>query len=221
VGAQEYRESKGAHRVNWNRPERAEQVGPEPGSGTVSLTLAEIQFCHAWFAGESAGNATRSYERAGFPPAASPDALRVAASELLSKPHISAYLAKLAEDACEAEMVTSCGIVRGFKRGAEADIADIVGPDGFVLPLAEWPDSVRLAVCRFECEELFENRPDPVGGDKKVNVLVGHKWKVWLENKTECRKTLAVIKRMIGSDVETPQQAHQPLVVKGADPDLL
>ena len=54
-------------------------------------------------------------------------------------------------------------------------------------------------------------------------MAIGTKWKVWLENKTECRKVLAQWKRMIGQDADaTAGKAADPLVIGGkAKPEEL
>jgi hypothetical protein len=69
-------------------------------------------------------------------------------------------------------------LARGFRRVLEADITGILGPDGEVLPPAQWPRELRLCVMRIEVEELTEMQPDPGNPRRKKKVAIGTKWKV-------------------------------------------
>lgn len=161
------------------------------------LSLREIRFCQKY---AETDNATRSYLDAGFEPA-SEHAATEAASKLLRKPDIRSYLDKLRADAAEAAQVTVDEVARGFRRAANADVTRLLGPDGEMLPPSQWPEDVRLCIVRMEVEELTEWQGEGRGRKK---VAIGTKWKVWLENKTECRKVLAQWKRML-AEPEKPK----------------
>lgn len=160
------------------------------------LSLREIRFCQHY---AETGNATRSYIDAGYPHA-SENSAKVRALRMLRKVTVRQYVRSLQADAADAAQVTTDYIARGFKRAADADVTRLMGPDGEMLPPSEWPEDVRLCITRIEVEELTESAPDPDNPGRKRKVAVGTKWKVWLENKTECRKVLAQWKRMLAPE---------------------
>lgn len=160
------------------------------------LSLRQIRFCQLY---ADTGNATRSYIDAGFPHA-NENVAHSGAVRLLRKDTIRRYIRQIQTDAAEAVGVTVEYLARGFKRAADVDPTRLMGPDGEMLPPSEWPEDVRQCITRFEVEELSERVPDPDRPGKKKKVAVGTRWKVWLENKTECRKVLAQWKRMLAPD---------------------
>lgn len=185
------------------------------------LNLNEIRFVHRYVVGETAGNATRSYEAAGFAPHQSYDALRQAAYDLLTKPHIQAYMQEFLRDVCDAERVTTQSVVRGFRWGAEADVTLALNDDGTVKPKSEWPIELRKAIQAVKVKPIFEDREDPKDSTKTIKVQIGAEYEIKVENKTENRKALAQIRKLIGPDADAPKAEQKPLVVKGADPDKL
>ncbi len=187
-------------------------VGPD-------LTAKEVAFCQHLNASDN-GNATEAYVKAALPHQTRNDA-GVRAWHLLRKPKIRLYLRRLQEDATAQAMVTVGSLARGFAGAVDADLTQMLGPDGEMLPPNKWPEAIRLAIIRIEADELSERVPDPERPGKMKKVAVGTRWKVWLENKTECRKVLAQWKRMIGSEAETQKPPPAPLVVRGVDPDEL
>jgi phage terminase small subunit len=160
------------------------------------LSARDVRFCQLWV---ETGNGTRSYIDAGFPHA-NENVAHSGAVRLLRKDTIRRYIRKIQTEAAEAAGVTVEYLARGFKRAADVDPTRLMGPDGEMLPPSEWPDDVRQCITRFEVEELTERVPDPDRPGRKKKVAVGTRWKVWLENKTECRKVLAQWKRMLAPD---------------------
>lgn len=160
------------------------------------LSAHQIRFCQLY---AEAGNATRSYIDAGLPHANNNDA-GVRAFHLLRNPKIRRYVRQIQGDAAEAAGASAEYIARGFKRAVDADVTRLFGPDGEMLPPSQWPEDIRLCITRVEVEELTERVDDPDRPGRKKKVAVGAKWKVWLENKTECRKVLAQWRRMLAPD---------------------
>lgn len=183
------------------------------------LTLNEIRFCRAYFAGDTQGNATRSYINTFKPE--NENAARQAASELLTKPDILAYLKRLEENACEAEEVDANYLVKGFKWAASADVTEMFDEDWNLLPKKQWSEALRHSVQSLKVKPIYEDRPDPDDTSKVKRVKIGAEVEVRLENKTDNRKSLAMIIKLIGPDAAPPQEDAKPLVVKGADPDKL
>jgi phage terminase small subunit len=181
---------------------KKQRVKPDP-----LLTKREIVFAQRV---AEHGNATRAYREAGFE-FKSEAAASTAASKLLRNGKVLAYLEKLEKAACDAAMVTIESIAQGFARAESADITTILGPDGEILPPNQWPEAIRWCITRIEVEELTEYQPDPDPDQpkRKKMVGIGTKWKVWLENKTECRKVLAQWKRMLKSDEGGPRDDEQ------------
>jgi phage terminase small subunit len=160
------------------------------------LSAREVRFCRHWV---ETGNGTRSYIDAGFPHA-NENVAHSGAVRLLRKDTIRLFIRKLQADAADAAKVTVDALAAGFKRAVDADLTRLLGPDGEVRPPAEWPTDIRLCITRMEVEEVRERRPDPKNKRKKVEKTVGRRWKVWLENKTECRKILAQWTGMLKDD---------------------
>lgn len=185
--------------------------------GKLGLTAQDITFCQHYF---QHGNATDAILATG-----AQYADRMSAGEMASRKlkniDIRAYLDDLKVAASEAAKVTVEELARGFARAVNADITELMDDDGQMKPPREWPERIRLAITKIEVEDLFDVREDGEGGRRKVKV--GAKWKVWLENKTECRKVLAQWKRMIGPDSTATDQAKSaPLTINGqANPDAL
>lgn len=185
------------------------------------LSAREIRFAQLCFEYGLRGR-SKAFLEAGFPSKATPNDNESAACYLLRKPQLRQYMRQLEHDAMAAAAVSTEYLARGFKRAVDADVTRLLGPDGEMLPPSEWPEDVRLCVTRMEVEELSEMQPDPDNPRRKKKVAIGTKWKVWLENKTECRKVLAQWKRMIGQDKEDDRGKPDPLVVGGeANPGAL
>lgn len=175
------------------------------------LSLCEIRFCQLYLQYDN--NATRAYIGAGFTPQPATDqAAAVRAWRVLRRRNVRAYIQDLRDAACEAAKVTTEDLARGFSRGANADVTAICGPEGEALPPGEWPKELKSAVTSIEIEEVYETRT--VRGKRK-KVKIGLRWKVKVENKTECRKVLAQWKKMIGADKDAGPAGHAPLVVGG------
>jgi phage terminase small subunit len=169
------------------------------------LSAREIRFCQLY---AETGNATRSYIDAGFPHA-NPNAAGFYAFRLIRKDKIREYIRKIQSDAAEAAQVSIDELAGDFRRATKADLRRLMGPDGEMLPPDQWPDDVALCITRLEVEELTEMQADPDNPRRKKKVAVGTKWKVWLENKTECRKVLAQWKRMLSDEKAKPDESQK------------
>lgn len=171
-------------------PRRRHKTDPPP------LSSRQIRFCQLYAETE---NATRSYIDAGLKHASAGVASELA-RRLLRKVEVRRYIRQIQRDAADAAGATTEYLARGFRRAVDADVTRLFGPDGEMLPPSEWPEDIRLCITRIEVEELTERVPDPGDPRRKKKVAVGTKWKVWLENKTECRKVLAQWRRMLAPD---------------------
>lgn len=202
--------------MSQDTPDRKHKT-PGPAISAREVRFAQLLFEHGF------KNYAQLYLKAGFPARATPAATDKAARRVVHKRLFRAYIRQIEADAAAAVAVTVEGLARGFKRAAEADVTRLMGPDGEMLPPSQWPEDVRLCITRLEVEELTELQPDPDNPRRKRKVAIGTKWKVWLENKTECRKVLAQWKRMVGADKEDgDEKKPDPLVVGGtANPDNL
>ncbi len=183
------------------------------------LTQEQIRFCHNYFAGDLRGNAVQSYMAAGFDVATYGHA-GVNAHELLKKSKILEYLKKLESDACAAAQVTTESIIRGFKNGAEADVTDMFNEQWETLPKSKWPPELRAAAASVRIKRFYDRIPDPKDKDRMIRVMTHIEIEVKTENKTENRKALAQIKKLIGTDAKaTDQDAGGG--VSGVNPDEL
>lgn len=197
-------------------------AGSDPKRRPRQLSARDIRFCRL-YAERGRGHALECWTEAGFRPRQTRDASYAAVHLLLSNPQISAKIQDFRDAASAAEQVTIEDLARGFRSAEQADPTRLMGPDGEMLPPSEWPADVKRHITRLEVEELTEMQADPDNPRRKKKVAIGIKWKVWLENKTECRKVLAGWKRMIGAEKADEEKAKpDPMVVGGkADPGKL
>jgi hypothetical protein len=192
---------------------------PEPSRRARAprpLSARDVRFCRL-YAERGTRHGYGCYLEAGFPERATRTATSSAMSRLLRRPEVRATIRDLRAAAADAARVTVEELARGFRRAERADVTRLFGPDGEMLPPARWPEDVRLCVTRFEVEDLFETADDPDQPGRKKRVATGRRWKVWFENKTECRKVLAAWLRMTGGDAGPPAApgGHTLVVIKG------
>lgn len=180
-----------------------------------ALSAREVRFCVLWV---DRGNATQCHIDAGFPENTSRIAQAQAASSLLKKPEISAFIRNLQTAAAEAAKVTVSRIAQGLERSANKDLRKLYDHRGRLKLPHEWPDEVAAFVEGVESEEIFETvtRIDPdTQKPVRCKELVGYVRKVKTTNRTEAQKVLAQWKRMIGQDADAGKPAPAPLVVGG------
>ena len=179
------------------------------------LSAREVRFCVLWV---DRGNATQCHIDAGFPENPSRVAQAKAASELLKKPDISAFIRNLQTAAAEAAKVTITTLATGLQRSAQKDLRKLYDRQGRIKLPHDWPDELAAVIEGVESEEIFElvESVDPETNKKvRRKELVGYVRKVKTTNRTEAQKVLAQWKRMIGQDAESGKAAPAPLVVGG------
>lgn len=175
-----------------------------------SLSINDIRFCQHY---AEHGNAFGAYKQAGYRNSDSNDvAVRRAAIDKLTKPHIRQYIRELREQACDAASVTVNLLAQGFKRVGFADRRGIFGPDGSMLPPEFWPEELGSIVAGIEVEDLEE-----WDDELKKKVKIGRKWKVRFERSMEARKILAQWRGMIGADSNVQDLTELVKVIKGVD----
>lgn len=149
-------------------------------------------------------NATQCYIDAGFPEKPTRPAVAQAASELLRKPEISAFIRNLQTAAADAAKATVEVIAQGLARSANKDLRTLYDEKNRIKPPKDWSDELAAVIESVESEELFEF-VECVDPDTKKKVrrreLIGYVRKVKTTNRTEAQKTLAHWRRMTGPDV--------------------
>lgn len=96
-------------------------------------------------------NATQAAIRAGY----SADTARAIGSENLTKPDIAEAIAKRQQERSEKTQIDAAWVLTRLAEEATADIADIYGDDGQLLPVKEWPLIWRQGLVQgIETEEL-------------------------------------------------------------------
>jgi hypothetical protein len=181
------------------------------------LSAREVRFCVLWV---ELDNVTRSHKEAGYT-SASDNAHLQAGKLLLRKPHIRAYIRRLQDDAARAAGVTLESIMAGFRRGEQANLAEVTLDDGTLMPFNQWPEHLQLATKSLTLDPVSLLISDPADPARMIRVE-RTRLKVVMEDRTECRKILAQITRVLGPDSETGRQQQGPLVIGGdASPDTL
>lgn len=117
-------------------------------------------------------NATRAYRDAGF--RGDDNTCAVEGHKLLRDPKVAAAIAKAMEERSKRTKIDADWVLRRLAEEADADIADIYGPDGSLKPIHEWPSVFRKGlVAGVEIEELFEGRGESreqVGKVRKIKL---------------------------------------------------
>ncbi|WP_157469338.1 terminase small subunit [Gemmata sp. SH-PL17] len=179
------------------------------------LSATEVRFCVLWV---DKKNATQCYIDAGFPEKPNRVATAKAASELLKKPDISAFIRNLQTAAADAAKATIEVIAQGLARSANKDLRKLYDANGCIKPPHEWPDELAAVIEGVETEELYEwvERPHPdTGKMARARELIGYVRKVKTTNRTEAQKTLAAWRRMIGTDAAVQEnKSAAPLVIE-------
>lgn len=80
-------------------------------------------------------NATQAAIRAGY----SRHTARSQASDLLTIPDMQAAIKEAMDERAVATATDAAWVLRRLRDEADADVADCYGPDGELLPIAEWP----------------------------------------------------------------------------------
>jgi phage terminase small subunit len=95
-------------------------------------------------------NATKAALAAGYAPANA----GAMGHENLNKPEIEAALAAARAAACVRNNVTVDRVLEGLARIAFADIRDVFGENGALLPVDQWSDDVAHTISSLEVTEL-------------------------------------------------------------------
>lgn len=103
-------------------------------------------------------NGKQAAIRAGY----SPKTAEVQASRLLRNVKVRDALEKLEAEQAERLGLKSDGILGELKKIAFSDIRTIFGPNGTILPIHEWPDSIAAAVSSVEVVTTRVPWSDPV-----------------------------------------------------------
>ncbi len=160
---------------------------------TLDLTAKEIKFCRAYF---QTNKQAECFVDAGLARHGQTSAaIHVAASSLVRRPKIRAFLARLARRALAASNISVDELAIGFASAINANVLDLFGPDGSMKPPDQWPISVSRHVQSREVREIYEGRGE-------ARRAVGREWKIRLENKTECRRILATWRKMLSDQTE-------------------
>lgn len=180
----------------------------------AALSAHDIKFCQ-YYAEHGNRSGTAAYKQAGYPNSTSSDsAVGRAAWFLVRKHKIRLYIREIRQQAADAASVTTDLLAQGFKRVGFADRRGVFGPDGRMLPPAQWPDELGSIIAGIEVEDI--DGVDPNTGEK---VVVGRRWKVKFERSMEARKVLAQWKGMIGADATLKDFTELVKTVRGIDPD--
>lgn len=130
-------------------------------------------------------NGTKAAIAAGYGRASA----AAAATQLLKLPKVVEAIAKLQVRQLQKMDVLIAAEIQEISRIAFSDPGDLLGEDGKMLPVADWPDDIRHAIASYEC-------------DKSGNVT---KIRFW--SKPEALEMLAKYTRIFATD--TPQAAIQ------------
>lgn len=125
-------------------------------------------------------NATQAAIRAGY----SEKTAHVQGPRLLDNVEVKSALNNAMDKRAEAVEVDAAYVLRRLHEMAEADIRDIYGDDGELLPVSEWPDVWRKGmISGIETNELFD-------GHGRDRVQIGHVRKVKQVDKLSVLQTL-------------------------------
>lgn len=113
-------------------------------------------------------NGTQSAIRAGY----SAKTAYSIADELLRKPEIKEYVAKLRHEQRERVQVNADYVLRRLVEIDNMDVADILSESGALRPITDWPKVWRQFISAYEVSELIA-----AGDDKPIaSVLKKIKW---------------------------------------------
>ena len=128
------------HRVTHPSPAPARR-GVPPGGTQEQRLLLEYQ--------SNGGNGTKAYQ-ATHPLCRSANAAAVHAWHLLRKAKIVAALEASRKERWERLKMDADEALARISISARADIGQALAADGTLLPVSQWPDSLRLAVKSFK-----------------------------------------------------------------------
>lgn len=96
------------------------------------MTPKEHRFCEEYIVDL---NATQAAIRAGY----SRHSARTSGCDNIAKPYIIEEIERLKAERSERTGIDADWLLRRLSAEAEADVADLYGPDGELLPVKEWP----------------------------------------------------------------------------------
>jgi len=139
---------------------------------TQKLTDKQKMFCNAYIQDWNGANAAIA---AGY----SPNNARGSAYELMTKPHIKAYISKKMHDRIELADINAAFVLKELYECWNADVLDIIDlKNGCYKPMDEWPAIWRKMVTGMKVKETFTG----FGMDREkvgeiVEVVMDHKLK--------------------------------------------
>lgn len=165
-------------------------------------------FCDALLADEKM-NGTEAYRQAY--PKVSQRAAEVNAAKLLGKAEVQEYLDKARAERAERCKVDSDYVLKRLVEIDELDVIDIIGDNGGLLPIREWPKPWRRYISGFDVAEIFEGK-----GDEReiVGVLKKIKWPDKLKNLELLGKHLKVGAFVEKVDHTTDGEALSPTLIE-------
>tara|TARA_R110002051_G_scaffold212225_1_gene277411 strand:+ start:40 stop:594 length:555 start_codon:yes stop_codon:yes gene_type:complete len=114
-------------------------------------------------------NGTEAAIRAGY----SKRTAEQIAYQILQKPHVMAYIAKLQAERSKRTTIDADYVLQRLAEIDQMDFLDIMDDDMSLKPISQWPKVWRQYLSSFELAELFEGR----GDDRKmIGVLKKIKW---------------------------------------------
>lgn len=125
-------------------------------------------------------NATQAAIRAGY----SKHTAGAQAHKLLQNAEIARLIAEGQQKRLRAAQLQASSVLNELRKLAFSDLRQVIGPEGAVLPVEQWPDEIAACVQSLEVEELWEGRGE-------ARRQIGVTKKVKLHNKLDALRMLA------------------------------
>jgi phage terminase small subunit len=161
----------------------------------VGLTSKQRRFAQEYLKDQ---NGTQAAIRAGY----SANGASQAASHLLGLIKIQDAIRDGLSDAMDAAQVEAEDVYRVLASCLMFDPASIIGEDGEVMPMGEWPEEARMACTGIDVHEEFGRSPD---GER---VKLGQVTKLRWVKRTEAADYLS---RILGTYGRDPEGGAEPL----------
>lgn len=158
------------------------------------LTDRERTFCR-WLVKGLSG--TKAAIKAGY----AEGSAHVAASRLIKKDKVSAFLKQLRQERDEEAAVEAADVLRGLKQNANSDIGELWDADGQPIPIHKLPPEVRQCIASLEWVCIEPERKIVADDGERV---IPAKWvpKVKFWNKNEALSLLGKHKKLFTEKVE-------------------
>lgn len=153
------------------------------------LTVKQKRFCEEYIA-EPSLNAGAAARKAGYQTKSLDNSHKIG-SDLLTKPHVQAYISELMSERSKRTEITADMVIREFAKIGFANVADFVDDDGRMLPPGKI-DRDNMAVVQEITERVY-------GGDERP--IVERKYK--LNDKISALNSIGKHLKMFTDKVET------------------